>query len=105
MVHRGLHKRIYSPYQDCINYKGWIHVSQEQSKNARRFLKKVFDSHIIHVFHSDKADYLIDGCLVRTQNASCSNLEDGWNFKVYAETVKALESILGRLGLPMESGN
>ena len=86
-------------YSSSILY-GWKHISEEQFKRTRKIIDGLTDK-MVSASLPEAAYYLVDGCVVRTQQALDSTFDGGWNFKLYAETKKRLEKIAKRLELPL----
>ena len=104
---KNLFSRTYTTYPkpDCDytdNSRGtWIHISDEQQDKAITFLNK-HNQNIFSRTNFETSDYLIKGNIVRTNHSTFPDLTRGWDFKIYSETQKGLEDIIGELGLPLE---
>jgi hypothetical protein len=101
-----LHSRTYTPFPkpECNYIDGyggtWIHISDQETKRTRKILSelnnKMFDASC-----ADTADYLIDGCVVKTNSAHSSTPDHGWSFRLFSETREGLEEIAKKLRLPI----
>lgn len=96
-----LHETVYTPYQECEQFKNWVAISARESVRARRKLKNYLDN-IISCSVFGAAEYLINGCVVKTQESSVPGVVTGWNFKIYSESKRGLERIAKTLGLPFK---
>ena len=102
-----LQSRTYTfyPMSEC-RFKddngAWVYVHEGQVKRTKKILHKLhrrmFDSSC-----GNTSDYLINGCVVKTNDSHTPTPSDGWCFRLYSETKKGLEEIAKKLGLPLEN--
>jgi hypothetical protein len=101
-----LHSRTYTPFPkpEC-NYSdgyggSWIHISGKEVKTTREILHGLNEK-MFNASCADTAEYLIDGCVIKTNAAYSSTPKDGWSFRLFSETKKGLEAIAKKLRLPI----
>ena len=101
-----LHSRTYTPFPkpecDYIDDSGgsWMHISGRETKRTKEIIDKLNDK-MFNASCADTAEYLIDGCVVKTNPAYSSTPDKGWCFKLYSETKKGLEKLAKKLRLPI----
>ncbi len=80
--------RIYTPFQQCKNFKDWVLISKEKLKRAKQIIELDYPYHLTDPFSTDKIEkYLCSGVLIEIHEESAPNLKEGWGLRLRCEKV------------------